>query len=234
MATNATSVSNMRTRTVTLSVKPSAAAGPATESVEGTAEKESTTSLALAFVAVTTVPLAAWAASHAWGDAGFKDLTTSVSHVEGLTIFAVFFVAATALERFLEPLASLLGNKTKTEAATAKGEAQVAVDNAASTQDQAGLQSARAKVATAAGKIAAKDVAMGNRKIAFWLIATLLAIFASANMKIYMLTTVGIAQPSRFMEILATGLIIGGGTQPLHNLVELISAKKEATKAAAP
>ena len=40
---------------------------------------------------------------------------------------------------------------------------------------------------------------------------------------LYFLRTVGIQQNNRFLEILATGLIIGGGTKPLHDLVTMIS-----------
>ncbi len=43
-----------------------------------------------------------------------------------------------------------------------------------------------------------------NRKVVFWALATLVGIVAAANMKLYLLTTVRIASPSRVMEILAT------------------------------
>ncbi len=52
------------------------------------------------------------------------------------------------------------------------------------------------------------------------------------GLKLYFLTQVGIASPPRTFEILATGLIIGAGTKPLHDLAALIEKKKESVEAA--
>jgi hypothetical protein len=56
--------------------------------------------------------------------------------------------------------------------------------------------------------------------------------FASAMLNLYFLTLVGIGPSPRWAEVLATGLIIGSGTKPLHDLVAAISAKKDAAGAA--
>jgi hypothetical protein len=92
---------------------------------------------------------------------------------------------------------------------------------------------AKAAVEEAARKAARHAVSRGNRRVLFWTIASIIGMFAAANLKLYLLKSVGVADPSRTMEVLATGLIIGSGTQPLHSLVELISAKKDATEAGA-
>jgi hypothetical protein len=47
----------------------------------------------------------------------------------------------------------------------------------------------------------------------------------AAAMKLYLLNTVGITAGTPWEEILATGLIIGAGTKPLHDLVQMMSTK---------
>lgn len=194
--------------------------------------KSLTSSLVLALVAIAAVFAASAIAVRLWRDTGFAGASPA-KPVEGLTIFGVFFVAATALERLLEPLASLLGNQTKKEAATAKEAAQKKTDLAGAVPGALNLRAdAQAAAKDAADAQATDEVAVNNRKILFWALASILGIGASSSMKLYLLTTTGIAAPSRWMEVLATGLIVGGGTKPLHDLVELISAKKDAAKAA--
>ena len=50
---------------------------------------------------------------------------------------------------------------------------------------------------------------------------------ASASLKLYLLTQVGIATPPLELETHATGSIIGAGTKPRHDRVTLIEKKKE-------
>lgn len=152
--------------------------------------------------------------------------------MEGLTIFAMFFVAAQAIERLLEPLSMVLLPKTdkSDEAAKKADEAASKVDQweaaseperePARTAAEAALQSA----ATAKAKV---DERLHERVVVFWALATLVAMSASALLNLYFLRRVGISTGSRWVEILATGLIIGAGTKPLHDVISMISAKKE-------
>ncbi|MFH5231447.1 hypothetical protein [Antrihabitans spumae] len=66
-----------------------------------------------------------------------------------------------------------------------------------------------------------------TRTTAFWVLATVIGMLAAATMKLYFLNTVGITAGARWQEILATGLILGAGTQPLHSLTTLITKKAE-------
>jgi hypothetical protein len=68
--------------------------------------------------------------------------------------------------------------------------------------------------------------------IVYWALATILAMVASATLRLYFLRVVGMSGAPRGLEILATGLIIGAGTKPLHDLVTQIQAKKEQAAAA--
>jgi hypothetical protein len=158
--------------------------------------------------------------------------------VEGLALFALFFVTAAALERFLEPIAALVpGIDRPTDDFEAKKEAAAkavrGADEAAKNDPnrQTLLDTAKASLDEAAAAMAKVDRHKGDRTIGLWFIATILAIWASAALKLYFLRTVGIANVPRGLEILATGLIIGAGTKPLHDLVTGIQAKKDTAKA---
>jgi hypothetical protein len=163
---------------------------------------------------------------------------------QGLTIFAIFFVAAQGIERLLEPV-SLLFTDADDALKTAEGEVEKA--KKAATAEQAEniekkLASSTAKVTeakkldlqvkldAAATAVAKLKKSKNNRKVIFWALASSVAILASASMELYLLRTVGISSAPRYLEVLATGLIIGAGTKPLHDLVTLISAKAEAAK----
>jgi hypothetical protein len=100
---------------------------------------------------------------------------------------------------------------------------------AANTPSEAKIQAARTAVDGAARAGADAPSLRRLRAIAFWATATVLGTAVSAGMKLYFLERVGIANSSRWWEVLATGLI-GAGTKPLHDLIEYISAKKEGTK----
>lgn len=151
------------------------------------------------------------------------------SVVEGLTIFAVFFVGAQALERLLEPVALFLqiGSAEKTEATDAvKAATEAAADPNIDQID--GLLST---AADAKAKNAKKNA---EKTILYWGFASGLAALASGTFGFYFLSTVGIQVPQLWMEILGTALIVGAGTKPLHDLVVLIEKKKESAAEAAP
>lgn len=166
------------------------------------------------------------------------------STAAGLTIFAAFFVAAQGIERLLEPISDYLF-PTEPDVATSLKDAEAAVDHAFAAYNdaaRAGAQqadtqrlealnkTAEEKLKLAANTKAQKDRRHGNRAVVFWAIATSIGILASASLKLYLLSRIGLAAPPRALEILATGLIIGAGTKPLHDLVSLIEAKKEQKK----
>jgi hypothetical protein len=137
--------------------------------------------------------------------------------VQGLTIFATFFVAASAIERLLEPLAGFLPSSqdAKADAQTKMVAAGQAVASG-SPDSTAHLQNAAA---------AADDANFMEywKSVSLWTLATVVAMAAAALLRLYFLHTVGISNGTRTIEILATGLIIGSGTKPLHDLVTLIS-----------
>lgn len=182
-------------------------------------------------------------------DGGFSRSAAPAKPVEGLTIFAVFFVAASGLERLLEPFSVLWGKSKDSAQAALKEAVSAAADYKAAVKawseaDTAGKPAAKtaadaasdavdAKLADAAKEQANASRVSGRAAVGVWAMATVLGILASASLKLYLLKQVGIADPPRDLEILATGVIIGSGTKPLHDLVQLIEKKKETAATAA-
>jgi hypothetical protein len=185
-----------------------------------------------------------WVATNLIHDPAYATTKRATTTVAGVTIFAVFFVAATALERLLEPIAMVLNPGPESDLQQA--ESDVAKTKQAAVEEHAALiaaqltsppQSTPAPQPRRDDLQTALDAAAGakakasqwklNRKVLFWALASALSVIASSAMKLYFLTAVGIANPPRTLELLATGLIIGGGTKPLHDLVTLISAKAD-------
>lgn len=141
--------------------------------------------------------------------------------VNGLGIFAVFFVAALAVERLIEPI-TLLDRKKPELEKTAKETHKAAVTAANDPQAsdaQGTLEDAAADASAAA------EVWATYRAIALWGLASLVGALAAALLNLHLLKTAGIQTPSLYLEILATGLIIGAGTKPLHELNKLVAAK---------
>lgn len=142
--------------------------------------------------------------------------------VQGLTIFAVFFVTASAIERLLEPVSRMLPSATDK-----KAEAESKLAGAGQTVLATAHGTPPPEHATTLEDAASAldDAQFRNywKSLLMWTLATLIAMLASAFMKLYMLRTVGISNGPRPVEILATGLIVGSGTKPLHDLVTLVS-----------
>ena len=237
-----------------------------------------------AAVAILLVAVVCWAATR-WVPHPPVEIG-SVRPVDGLTIFAVFFVAALAIERLLEPLSNALlpkaqlaknaheamkqarsktveyldraaeqftadeGNpvlkvevppsEAATQAATGATTPEQQDDgddrpplttaSTAPSKSEADPAEANAAIQDAAAAVEALNVRKLQRATVFWAIATCLGMSVAAAMNLYFMNTVGITIGQRWEEILATGLIIGGGTKPLHDLVNLISSKSAATE----
>jgi hypothetical protein len=200
----------------------------------GTADTSSPWDFPLALLAIGIVVGAAFWADSMFGDGSYPPAIPPVPP-DGLTIFAGLYVAAQAIERLIEPLSKVVLRKEPAEGEAAG--AKDAARNAVSTMLQADASPTNEAIAAVQAllDVAAKaDAAVKRiyrfRVVVFWLLASVVGVFASAVMKLYLLNRVGIANPSRVSEVLATGLILGAGTKPLHDLIELISAKKSTSE----
>jgi hypothetical protein len=141
--------------------------------------------------------------------------------------FGALFVVALAVERFIEPFSEWLGPST-TNAAVERDE-KVA-DSESNAADMA-------KTKAAAVSQDSLTRARNETAIVTWAVATALAYVTCGGLKILLLsaivdTKVG-GVPVRWMDLLVTGLVVGAGTKPLHDLVSNIQ-KSSASKTDAP
>ena len=134
----------------------------------------------------------------------------AVQLVEGVAAFALFYVAAQAIERVLEPFASM--DPVKKRRQTARDETL-----AAAAAGDGGADAA----AVAQGAL---DQWRANRAVVIWAIATILGMFASAKLGLYFVSALVAVDPNVHLDVLVTGLAIGGGTKPLHDLITRVQA----------
>jgi hypothetical protein len=139
----------------------------------------------------------------------------------GVSVFAVLYVLAQAIERFIEPFSPLLGGvlsggvskgtlvkKRDTKLADAKNGVGVAPKKACADA-QAELDLFRANASTLAFGIAA-----------------FLALIGSGYFGFLILNLIGLSGVAAWVDLLVTGLAVGGGTKPLHDLITNLKESK--------
>ena len=152
----------------------------------------------------------------------------------GVGVFAVFYAVTQGLERLLEPISALV-YKTK-DAVTDRNRT---LAHALSMPPADDRQTAMEKAAAAQSRL---DQQRADRAVIFWAVATVLAMAVSAALGLYLLHAIGLPEGSwrggpfsaqglrRWVDLLVTGLAVGGGTKPLHDLISNLQASKEAKK----
>lgn len=129
------------------------------------------------------------------------------------SVFAGLFVVAAAVERLLEPFTPYVGPDTT----TTKKELEEAV---ASGQDPQ----------LAANKQEQLNKERSERAFLLWGVATLVATVLCAGLGMLLLRSVSMEpmrDPNRFLDLAVTGLVVGAGTKPLHDLISRLQKAKE-------
>lgn len=171
---------------------------------------------------------------------------------EGFAVFAPIYVAAQAIERLLEPIASRLNptNEQKDQVKQAREEklraeraVSAAVSAAPADVGARGLPPALGPMVTRAAAmeqsaIAALRLRRSERRVIWWAVATaiglLLAGFAGLGI-LEAMSTKDLTDGLGAIDVVLTGLVIGGGTKPLHDLItRLEKAKDNADPATTP
>lgn len=178
----------------------------------------------ISIAAVVIAAILAWLGNRNWWDPGAASRVALPA--QGLSVFAFFYVIAQAEERALEPISWVLLRTSKLEQ-----QRDTTLASAQNTMTMAGIGQSTVAAATSQAKAAADaqadlDRRRANRTLVFWAIATAVALFASAYLKLYFLRVIGLQGAPRFMDILVTGLVVGAGTKPLHDLITRIDASK--------
>lgn len=145
-------------------------------------------------------------------------------------MFALLYIFAQSIERLIEPVSKFVSGTGTTNGSerTTKEEAKekrATAINEALEATNAGAKKVAVDQAAAAQK--AIDQARANAVYWMWDIATLLGLLAATFFGVRMLAAVGVAAPHPIFDVWVTGLIIGSGTKPLHDLVERIRLPKE-------
>jgi len=167
-------------------------------------------------------------------------------------VYAGLFIMAMAVERVLEPFSGLFVPSTKRKKAKSSVKAAHVAKVQASNADAATVAAARHQAA-----VAKKEThrSQATRAVLMWATASVLAMLACASLGIFLLrsvetpasaasasttTTVLTASPSpgpspaknpnRVLDLLITGLVVGAGTKPLHDLITQIQTSSDNSK----
>jgi hypothetical protein len=139
---------------------------------------------------------------------------------EGLSVLVLLYVLAQVIERVLEPAVRLTVPDKKVK------DRDAAVAVAASDPQNDG----KAKIAANAQRDV--DAERATVSVAVWAAATFLGMMLSAVSGAYLLTALGVngLGDKPWIDIVVTGLAVGAGTKPVHDLISRIDAAKNAAK----
>ena len=159
-----------------------------------------------------------------------------IAAVDGVSVFAAYYVVAQVIERIQEPFTPWIGRaKTDDGTTVAQPKAKATRENKVAEARKAAVDPKKTKTEVeAAGVAAAKaqrivDQIRVNLTLVLWASSSVLAMIASAYFGLHLLKAVGIPVtgfPDTLMDILITGLAIGGGTKPLHDLISNFTEAK--------
>jgi len=183
-------------------------------------------------VAVPTLPPHPWAvllglATAAVGGAGAMGIGQTLNQPafevgNPTAVFGALFAFAAAVERLLEPITRWMPGRRE----------QAWYERTVADMDNG----VRGAMPAAAAAKAAVDRARASRGILMWGVATGLSTILASSGGFYVLRALA-EDPSwgavpRWVDALVTGLVVGSGTKPLHDLISRAQKQKENATAA--
>jgi hypothetical protein len=139
----------------------------------------------------------------------------------GISVFAPLYILAQSIERFIEPFSNLLGAASPDDAgggeSKKKSEALEAVSLAIVSND----------LAAAAKWQRVVDRIRRNTAVIAWGIASAIGMVLCGLFGLLMLRMVGFAGVPEEVDIVISGLAVGSGTKPLHDLISNLQQSKE-------
>jgi hypothetical protein len=187
---------------------------PGGEAAAVTTEPASLISLFTAFLLIAAGGAGSWALYH------FGVNADEIHLPDATALFGVLFAFATAVERMLEPFARFMPGQH------AKGELEKAVANMANKYHDATLDDL-IQVAHAKSMV---DRGRASRGLISWGIAVALATVASASGGLYLLHSIagdGWQGIPVWIDAIITGVVVGSGTKPLHDVISKVQKNKE-------
>jgi hypothetical protein len=166
---------------------------------------------------------------------------------DGISAFALFFLAATVVERVIEPFSSGLVRASSQQEATRTTTAEPATGTGAilgkSKAEALQLRSAllagivsgtsaspEADAKKAAAEQATAEQAVVNAGFIVWAVATLVAVPIISYFGLSLPVALGVTNTNSTVDVLISALVVGAGTKPLHDFlsnIEKSSASKD-------
>jgi hypothetical protein len=148
--------------------------------------------------------------------------------VEAFSIFAPLYIAAQAVERLLEPLASRRDTTAALKATLKQRRAETA--RLRSLPTATAEEFARAQRSENAAELALAQ-AKSTRAVKLWAAATVISLLVCAALGLGLIEAVAKERPTsefiRTLDVLLTGIAVGAGTKPLHDLITRIEKAKD-------
>jgi hypothetical protein len=156
----------------------------------------------------------------------------------GVGIFALFYILAQVIERIQEPFAPYLGTTKATDPEDTnktrvvnQRDARASLDIATADAATNSTDATKAKAAATAQRNV--DQVRANATVIAFGVASLLAMLGAGLLEALLLETVGVeglgssGENVIWVDVLVTGLAVGAGTKPLHDLISNIKESKE-------
>jgi len=160
----------------------------------------------------------------------------------GISLFAVFYILAQALERFSElgthlfgrigaatpdPQAGVETGEGKPTSTTKKDAVRNLEASIAEVMNSLAKGTGEAKVVKVAHAKRSLNQVRANRALIIWSFNSCLAALGCGLLGLNVLRTVGMQGVPIVLDIAITALAIGGGTKPLHDLISNLQQAKE-------
>jgi hypothetical protein len=140
----------------------------------------------------------------------------------GVGTFALFYILAQVIERIQEPFTPFIkgaegGSASSVNQRSAQAKLDVANSAAINEPTAVNLQ-------TAANAQRTADQIRANATVLLFGTGSLLAMLGAGYLKAGLLQTIGLSGAPAVVEVLMTGLVVGAGTKPLHDLISNLSS----------
>jgi hypothetical protein len=164
----------------------------------------------------------------------------------GIDLFAVYYILAQTLERITEVTTYLIphigaaiavkksglnGNaKTEVKVKTkqqAIDNRDTAIKKAENHLDEGKTDEAQSAANTAASEQEAVNNIRDDRTLFLWGFNVMLATIGSGLLGLALLSTIGVTNVNSIVDYIVTGIAVGSGTKPLHDLISNIQKSKE-------
>jgi len=153
---------------------------------------------------------------------------TTIGIAKSYVPYAAVIAVTAALERLLEPLSQQLMPSTAAKAEAAESRTAAQADAANPLMKATDVQP---KVNQAADAQAKVETLRTNRAVLFWAIASIFGVGISGGFGLFLLQSIATGHVNSFLDLAVTGLTIGAGTKPTHDLITSLQAKASGSPA---